>query len=133
MPMRTDILRNPLAHARGLGSARDGTHHWWLQRVTAVANVPLAVWFVYSLMCLAPAGDVRVVAEWFASPWVALASAALFIAIPYHARLGLQVVIEDYVHAPFTRLALLLTVKFLFLGTAAMALLAIIKLHFFGV
>lgn len=126
-------LKHPLATARGLGSAKEGTEHWWLQRVTAVANVPLAVWFIYNLvthLAMAERADIGV---WFAHPLHALAALFLFVSVTLHARLGLQVVIEDYVHTPSKRLFMLLATKYSFIAAALIAALSIVKLHFFGV
>ena len=114
-------LKSPIGRARGLGSAKDGLHHWWMQRVTAVALIPLTLWFVASLISLAGAGYAETVA-WLGSPVVAVLMIALIIATFYHAALGLQVVIEDYVHHEGVKLVTLLGVK----------LLAVLKLAFGG-
>ena len=131
--MSTDpsALKHPLAKVRGLGSAKHGVEHWWLQRVTAIANVPLAMWFVYNLVTRLTMGDKAVVAQWFKDPLVALACLFLFVSVTLHARLGLQVVIEDYVHTPSKRLVMLLVNKYLFIGASIVAALSIIRMHFF--
>lgn len=115
-------LRNPLRKARGLGSAQSGVGHWWTQRVTAVALVALGIWFVILVLGLQHAdyASARVVV---AHPWNALLLVAFIIAAFWHAVLGLQVVIEDYVHARWLEVALLLAIKFLaVLGGLASAL-----------
>jgi succinate dehydrogenase / fumarate reductase membrane anchor subunit len=103
-------LRSPLARARGLGSAKDGTHHWWAQRVTAVALVPLVLWFVASAISLAGAPHAAS-ARWIAQPFNAVLLAALVVAVFHHAQLGLQVVIEDYVHCEAIKIPALLAMK----------------------
>lgn len=90
--------RSPLGRATGLGSARDGVDHWWLQRVTAVALVPLALWFLGSLIAVSDS-DYGAVIAWLSSPSAATLMVLLLIALFYHSALGLQVVIEDYVHS----------------------------------
>ena len=111
-------LRTPLARARGLGSAKSGTHHWWMQRLTAVALVPLSLWFVASLINMATANHATVVA-WLNSPVAAVLLCALIVAIFYHGQLGLQVVVEDYVHgAPKTVTLIASTLAHLFIGCA---------------
>src|SRR3984957_17968187 len=91
-----DMLRSPLSRARGLGSARAGSKHWWAQRLTAVAVVPLTLWFIWSMLRLTDAsqGDV---ADWLASPVRLALMLALIVATFHHLQLGMQVVIEDYV------------------------------------
>jgi succinate dehydrogenase / fumarate reductase membrane anchor subunit len=115
-------LRNPLRKARGLGSAQSGVGHWWTQRVTAVALVALGIWFVILVLGLLHA-DFAVARSTVAQPWNALLLVAFIIAAFWHAVLGLQVVIEDYVHTRWLEVALLLTIKFLaVLGGLASAL-----------
>ena len=103
-------LKSPLGQVRHLGSARDGTHHWWLQRLTAVALVPLTIWFVISVLSLVGA-DYLAFQAWVASPLSATLLILLVIATFYHASLGLQVVVEDYVHKGGPKFALLLLIK----------------------
>lgn len=113
-------LRSPLGRVRGLGSAKEGVRHWWAQRVTAVALVPLTLWFVASLLVLAGASHGEV-ALWAARPHNAVLLLALIGATFWHAALGLQVVIEDYIHGEGARLATMLAMKaaVLLLGLAA--------------
>jgi succinate dehydrogenase / fumarate reductase membrane anchor subunit len=122
-------LQSPLAKVRGLGSAKDGTGHWWWQRVTAIALIPLSVWFVYALMSVSLSGDRQVVINWVQSPFVAIALVLLLTALFTHARLGLQVVIEDYVHCGALRIALLLLIKFASLALLAISVLSVLKVH----
>lgn len=115
----TTIMRSLLGRARGLGSAKSGTGHWWAQRLTAVALVPLAVWFVIGVIAHAAATRAGI-AHWMSGPVTATLMLALIACLFQHMQLGLQVVIEDYVHGEKCRLAMLLAMK------AAVALLAIL-------
>lgn len=124
-------LRSPLGRARGLGSAKDGTHHWWAQRVTAIALVPLSLWFVASLIRLAGAPLIELQA-WVASPVVAVLLLVLVVATFQHARLGVQVVVEDYVHHEGLKVALLLAVNGAALLFGAISAFAVLKLAFGG-
>lgn len=121
-------IRTPLAKVRGLGSAKDGTHHWWMQRLTSVALIPLCIWLVYSLLGLGMANQATV-AAWMKSPVQALLMTAFLGATIYHSKLGIQVIIEDYVHAHFSKNALLMMNAFGFIILFAMAFMAIITLH----
>ena len=91
-------FRTPLSHARGLGSAQEGTGHWWAQRLTAIALVPLTLWFVWSVIGLMGA-DYQTVHDWVAQPMNAGLLLVFIYATFYHSMLGLQVIIEDYVHS----------------------------------
>lgn len=105
-----DMLRSPLGRARGLGSARAGSKHWWAQRLTSVALVPLTLWFIWSMMRLTGASQADV-ADWLASPVRLALMLALIAATFHHLQLGLQVVIEDYVPQEGVKLAAVLAVK----------------------
>jgi succinate dehydrogenase / fumarate reductase membrane anchor subunit len=107
---RVDMLRSPLSRARGLGSARAGSHHWWVQRLTAVALVPLTLWFIYSAILLTGATQDAMVA-WLSAPHRMALMLALILATFHHLQLGLQVVIEDYIQAETCRLVALLAMK----------------------
>lgn len=122
-------LRTPLARVRHLGLAKDGTHHWWLQRVTALALLPLTLWFVISVIGLAGA-DHDAVAAWAGHPLSAALLVLLLVATFYHAVLGLQVVIEDYVHDRVARTALLLLVQGLGILLATLGILSVLTLLF---
>ena len=104
-------LRTPLSRARGLGSAKDGAQNWWHQRLTALALLPLAVWFVVSLITLADATYEDVI-DWLSSPIVAGLMLLLIFAMFYHLKIGLQEVIEDYVHSEGRKVATLVFVSF---------------------
>ena len=124
-------MRSVQSRVRGLGSAKEGTAHWWAQRLTAVALVPLVIWYVVSLVSLAGADHDRVV-EWLQSPFVAIASLLLIAVTLHHGQLGVQVVIEDYVHAPKTKTVLLVLNKFAALVLGACAAFAVLKVAFAG-
>jgi succinate dehydrogenase / fumarate reductase membrane anchor subunit len=122
-------LRNPLADARGLGSAKDGTSHWWAQRVSAIALIPLVLYVLYLLVSLAGA-DYASVRSAIAQPFNAVVL-ILFIATAFwHARLGLQVVIEDYFHVRWLEITLMLAVKFIFAAMGLAAIVAIGRIAF---
>lgn len=123
----TSSLRSPLGRVRGLGSAKEGVAHWWAQRVTALALIPLALWFVISVLSLAGADHARTIA-WIASPVPAVLLVLLIAATFYHAVLGLQVVIEDYIHPESLRIALILIVKAAAIVLAAAAIFAVLKI-----
>ena len=119
-------LRNPLKRARGLGSAQSGVGHWWTQRVTAAALVFLGVWFVLTVLGALHA-DYTTARSIIAKPWNALLLVAFVLAVCWHAVLGLQVVIEDYVHTRWKEVVLLVLVKFIaVLGTLA-TLMAVLR------
>ena len=122
-------LRTPLARVRHLGSAKDGTGHWWAQRLTALALIPLTIWFVASLVSLAGA-DHAAMAAWMGNPVSAGLMILLVIATFYHAALGLQVVIEDYVHGEGAKMAALIVVKGLCVVLGLTAVLAVLSLLF---
>jgi succinate dehydrogenase / fumarate reductase membrane anchor subunit len=108
--VHVDIMRSQLGRVRGLGSAKSGLAHWWAQRLTAIALVPLSLWFILSVLHLLGAPHDAVV-DWFSGPWTIVLMIALVVATFHHAQLGLQVVIEDYIHNDAVRLASLIAVK----------------------
>ena len=125
------VMRTQLGRVRGLGAAHAGTAHWWAQRLTAVALVPLSLWFIFAVLHLG--GEPRAyVAHWAANPINAGLLAALVIATFHHAQLGLQVVVEDYVHRDATRMAVLLLIKGAAALLALISLYAVLKLAFSG-
>ena len=119
-----------LGRVRGLGSAKSGSHHWWLQRVTAVGNIVLVLWLIFSLVRL-PTSDHEAVKAWLASPLAAVPMALLVINVFWHFRIGLQVVIEDYVHSGMRVLTMALVHVWTF-GMGAFALYSIFKIAFTG-
>jgi succinate dehydrogenase / fumarate reductase membrane anchor subunit len=123
-------LTTKLAQVRGLGAAHSGVGHWWWQRVTAVALIPLSLWFVYSLLNVIQLDTAVKVSEWFSSPVNTIMAVLLIAATFYHAKLGVQVVVEDYVHAPVPKYLLLFTNLFFCIVAGAISVLAILKLHF---
>ena len=124
-------LRTPLSRARGLGSAKQGVHHWWAQRITAVALIPLVAWFAISLIMMSGA-DYLVVRAWVGSPVVMVLLTLTIVIGLHHGQLGLQVVIEDYVHSDGWKLALIVLIRFtaVFFGLAA--IVAILRIGFGG-
>ncbi|TAL98813.1 MAG: succinate dehydrogenase, hydrophobic membrane anchor protein [Rhodanobacter sp.] len=130
------LNRNPatarssaLYRAIGLGSAKSGAHHWWVQRVTAVALVPLLVWLVASLLAHAR-GDHQVLALWLGQPAVAVTMAVLLMALFWHMKLGLRVIVEDYVHADRVKFAALIAVDLVCLALLAIGVFASLYLAF---
>ena len=120
-------LRTPLAKARGLGSAKDGTHHFWVQRLTAVALIPLTVWLALSLASLATADQAEVVA-WMKSPLSATLMVSFIMAGFWHMKLGLQVVIEDYMHAESIKITCLILNNLITIFLALAASLSVLKM-----
>lgn len=118
-------MRSPLGRAIGLGSAKEGVEHWWLQRLTAVALVPLTLWFVIAIIRFAGA-DIDTVRDWVGSPLPAILLVLLLIAIFWHASLGLQVAIEDYVHTEFAKLGLLIVVRLACFALAVAGIFAVL-------
>ena len=125
MSARHDDFRNPLQRARGLGSGKTGTGHFWWQRVTAIFLVPLVAWLLGLLVSFVGA-ELATVQVAIARPWNAIALSLFAILLFWHAKLGLQVVIEDYVHARDIEIALQLLV------TLACALGAFASLYAIG-
>ena len=124
-------MRTPLSRANHLGSAREGANHWWWQRLTALALVPLLLWLVGSLVCLIGADDLTM-RTWIARPTVTVALVTLLIALFYHAQLGLQVVLEDYVHAEGLKLASLVAVRFACLLLGLLGVISVLRIAFGG-
>jgi len=120
-------LRNPLKQARGLGSAKAGAGHWWTQRVTAVALVLLGLWVVVTVLSLLHA-DYAAARATVAKPWNALLLILFIVTMFWHAVLGLQVVIEDYVHTRRKEVALLVAIKFLAVLGALAGVLAVLRI-----
>ena len=120
-------MRSPLGRAIGLGSAKEGVEHWWRQRVSALALVPLTLWFVIAVISLVGADRALLVA-WVKSPVPAMLLVLLLVATFYHAALGLQVVIEDYIQGEAMRLSVLLIMRLLCIAFVLRGIFAILKL-----
>ncbi len=121
--------RSPLARARGLGPAREGVGHWWLQRLTAIALVPLVVFLVVALALLGKA-DYQTMVAWVSSPLVSILLIALAIALFYHSSLGIQVVLEDYISTKWLRLCAIMLVNFMNILLAIVSIFAVLKITF---
>ena len=122
-------LRSPVGRAIGLGSAKEGVEHWWLQRVTAVALVPLTLWFVIAVVRLSSA-DIDTVRDWVGRPLPAILLVLLLIATFWHASLGVQVVIEDYVHTDLAKLGLLIVIRLACFALAVAGVIAVLGIAF---
>tara|TARA_B100001105_G_scaffold240753_1_gene219613 strand:- start:670 stop:1056 length:387 start_codon:yes stop_codon:yes gene_type:complete len=124
-------LRSPLNRARGLGSAKSGVHHFWMQRLTAVALIPLVIWFAVSLVMLSGA-DYGMARSWLGSPFVMVLLILTICIGLYHGQLGMQVVIEDYVHNEGVKLALIVAIKFIAVFFGLAAIVASMRIGFGG-
>ncbi len=122
--------RSPLAQAAGLGSAKAGVEHWWMERLTAMALVPTALWFVASLVAHA-GSDYRHLVAWLKMPLTTFLMALLLIGLFYHTALGLQVIIEDYIHSP-AKIPALVLMRLACFALAAAGILALLRIAFVG-
>lgn len=127
--MKSTSMRTPLSRVRGLGTARSGTGHFWLQRVTAVANVPLAIAFLYIVILLTGRDHADAIAL-VSQPLVAILLLLFIISGLFHMRLGMQVIIEDYVHGEKTKLLAVLANTFFAAAMGVAAIYAILKIGF---
>jgi succinate dehydrogenase / fumarate reductase membrane anchor subunit len=121
-----------IGRVRGLGSAKHGALHWWHQRVTAAGNLLLVIWFLVSLFRL-PRHDHEAVVQWIQSPLVAVPLILLTISVFWHLRIGLQVMMEDYVHEEGSKVAATLALNLYAIAGAALAIFSILKIAFGGV
>jgi succinate dehydrogenase / fumarate reductase membrane anchor subunit len=122
-------MRTPLARVRGLGSAKSGTEHFWRQRVTAVANIPLVIAFVVIVISLVGRNHAAAV-QILGSPLVAIVMLLFIASITYHMRLGMQVIIEDYVHGSLAKPLLLMANTFFAAVMALACAYAVLRLSF---
>ena len=127
--MKNNSLETPLKHAEELGSAHHGSGHWLILRITSLALLPLTVWFVVTVIRLSKVEQPQLVG-FFQSPINALLMALLIAFSFYHTALGLQEVVEDYVHKKFTKATLLLIINLGLLALGILTIMAIVKMHF---
>lgn len=121
--------RSPLSKARGLGSAKSGVHHWWVQRVTSALLVPLCIIVVFAFAQLGQASHAEFV-DFISQPFVAISIIAMAIILFYHSALGIQVVAEDYIAAKFTRIVVLTLSNLLHLLLTVITVFAVLKIAF---
>jgi succinate dehydrogenase / fumarate reductase membrane anchor subunit len=124
-------MRSPLGRARGLGSARGGVEHWWMQRVTAAALIPLTLWFAVSLIELT-GSDYNAFIAWLKAPFVAILMVLLLIALFHHMALGLQVVVEDYVHSELAKIPAVVAIRLVCVALAVAGIFATLRIAFDG-
>lgn len=124
-------IRSPLSRVLGSGSAKDGTDHWWAQRVSAAGMVILALWFVVALLRLEDFSHASVIAM-VANPLSTVMLVLLCLTLGYHSSLGIQVIIEDYVHGPFIKIVALVLSKFVHIFVSIAAAFAILRIAFGG-
>jgi len=124
-----NTLRTPLKNVKGLGSAKEGTSHFWTQRLTAMALVPLVIWLCFSIASL-PGTDHASIQAWVGKPFTAVLLVLTLFAAFYHAKLGLQVILEDYIANHGTRTAAIIASTFLCILFGAMGIFAVLKIAF---
>ena len=124
-------LRSPIGRVLGLGTAKEGFSHWWLQRVTSVALVLLGLWFVSALLRM-PTFQYEFVVAWIALPLNAVLLLLLIGTLVYHSQLGVQVVVEDYVHHHGLKIATMMLLTFAHVAVAALAIFAVLRIAFGG-
>ena len=120
-------MSTPLHRVQGLGASHSGTGHFWRQRITAVALVPLGLWFTYAVLGLIGTNEVTIL-SFLAHPWNALLMAAFAATMLYHMSLGLQVVVDDYIHTAGAKIFLMLLIRFSVIATGATCLFAIVRI-----
>ena len=124
-------METPIGRVRGLGSAKSGAHHWWLERLTSISTLVLFIWFLVSIFRL-PTLDHKAVVEWLESPIVAVPMLLLIVSTFWHLKLGLQVVIEDYVHEGGLKLFSITLLNFFVIALGALAFYSVLKIAFGG-
>ena len=127
--MTDNTMKTHLARVRGLGSAKEGSHHWWMQRLTAIALIPLTVWFAISIIDIVGADHAAVV-NWFSSPVISIFMILFVSTMVYHSTLGVQVVIEDYIHHEPTKLASVVSNNFFAMSVGLACVVAELRLIF---
>ena len=124
-------METPLGRVRGLGAAGEGAHHWWLERLTSLSTLLLFVWLGVSLLRL-PMYDHATIADWLSSPLAAVPMLLLVFSTFWHLKLGLQVVVEDYVHEEGSKFFWIVLINFAAILAAAFALFAVLKIALVG-
>jgi succinate dehydrogenase / fumarate reductase, membrane anchor subunit len=124
-------MRTPLARVRGHGSAKSGAHHWWGQRLSAIALVPLLLWFIASLTT-ATTMEYATAVEWMSCPWNSTLLILMIGAMFYHAQLGLQVVFEDYISSHWLQVTSIIAVRFLAFLLAVVSIIAVLSIALGG-
>ena len=124
-------MRSPLSRARGLGSAREGVDHWWIQRVTAAALIPLTLWFTASLIALT-GSDYDTFIAWLKAPFATILMVLLLIALFLHTSLGLRVVVEDYVHSDRVKIPAVVAIRLTCFALAVAGIFATLRITFNG-
>jgi succinate dehydrogenase / fumarate reductase membrane anchor subunit len=122
-------LRSPLGRVLGLGSAKEGTGHWWGQRVSAIALVPLTLWFLIAMLVL-PSHDYATVRAWLALPLSGFLASLAVTVLAYHSYLGTNVIVEDYVHTPGLKVGTLLLLRFLYVLFGGAGVFAVLRIAF---
>ncbi len=120
-------FRTPLSKALGLGAAGEGAAHWWMQRLTAVALVPLVLWFGFSVALIGQI-DYATITAWIGSPLVSVLLILLIVTGLYHMQLGLKVIIEDYIHVQWMKLAGIILVDFVCIALMVAGVLSVLKI-----
>ena len=120
-------MASPLKIAKGLGSAKTGLHHWWLQRLTAIALIPLTIWFV-TIIAFINEADYQQSIDLISQPLNGTLLILFIIASFWHSQLGMQVVIEDYVSQKFMRVTLLIIMKYFFIFIGILSIISILKI-----
>jgi succinate dehydrogenase / fumarate reductase membrane anchor subunit len=129
--MNEQRMQTALGRVRGLGSAKEGVNHWWMQRLTAVAQIPLMIWFVISLADISGADHASIIA-WLEQTHVAVLTILLVFSLYFHAKLGLQVVIEDYISSESRKVIVLTAVKFALILFGTATVFSVLKIAFGG-
>ncbi|MBF2761263.1 MAG: succinate dehydrogenase, hydrophobic membrane anchor protein [Ectothiorhodospiraceae bacterium AqS1] len=120
-------FRSSLSRARGLGSARSGTSHWWSQRISAIALIPLGLWLCLSLVTVA-AYDHPQMVEWIRSPFNGVALVLVIVALFYHASLGLQVIAEDYLSAEWLKIGAIIVIRLSLIALSVIAVFSVLRI-----
>ncbi len=126
---KNTTFRSPLGQVRNLGSARDGTHHFIVQRLTAIALIPLIFWFVCCLTYMATSTHAEVV-KWMSDPAHTVLFTLLILVLIHHTHLGLQMVVEDYIHTPVTKALIMVSMKFFMITLTIASVIAIFRAIF---